>query len=75
MPLNFNNFLYCLQGEHFPFLGLNQSVNDLRFRTVFYTALGRLLMVDLGEDEDKFHTFMVPLTGKAKSYDFRIAVS
>lgn len=51
-------------GEHFPFLGLNQNVNDLRFRTIFYTALGRLLMVDLGEDEEKFHTFMVPLTGK-----------
>lgn len=40
-------------------------MNDLRFRTTFYTALGRLLMVELGEDEDKFHTFMVPLTGKA----------
>ncbi|OXA43995.1 Exportin-7 [Folsomia candida] len=54
-------------GEHFPFLGLNQNVNDLRFRTVFYTALGRLLMVDLGEDEDKFHTFMVPLTSQLES--------
>ncbi|ODN00853.1 Exportin-7 [Orchesella cincta] len=54
-------------GEHFPFLGLNQNVNDLRFRTTFYTALGRLLMVDLGEDEDKFHAFMVPLTAQIES--------
>jgi exportin-7 len=31
---------------------------------MFYTSLGRLLMVDLGEDEERFHTFMLPLTGK-----------
>lgn len=30
---------------------------------MFYTSLGRLLMVDLGEDEERFHTFMLPLTG------------
>lgn len=29
---------------------------------MFYTSLGRLLMVDLGEDEEKFETFMMPLT-------------
>jgi len=29
---------------------------------MFYTSLGRLLMVDLGEDEDKFENFMIPLT-------------
>ena len=29
---------------------------------MFYTSLGRLLMVDLGEDEDKFDAFMLPLT-------------
>jgi hypothetical protein len=29
---------------------------------MFYTSLGRLLMVDLGEDEDKFEAFMIPLT-------------
>ena len=32
------------------------------FRTMFYTSLGRLLMVDLGEDEDRFEAFMIPLT-------------
>uniref|UniRef100_K7E3Z4 RAN binding protein 17 n=1 Tax=Monodelphis domestica TaxID=13616 RepID=K7E3Z4_MONDO len=50
--------------EHFPFLGVSEgySLSDLRCRTTFYTALTRLLMVDLGEDEDEFENFMVPLT-------------
>ncbi|XP_038628382.1 ran-binding protein 17 isoform X2 [Tachyglossus aculeatus] len=50
--------------EHFPFLGVsdNYSLSDLRCRTTFYTALTRLLMVDLGEDEDEFENFMLPLT-------------
>ena len=34
----------------------------MRCRTTFYTALGRLLMVDLGEDEERFENFMIPLT-------------
>jgi len=37
---------------------------DMRCRTTFYTALGRLLMVDLGEDEERFEQFMMPLEGK-----------
>lgn len=36
----------------------------MRNRTTFYIALGRLLMVDLGEDEDKFESFMAPITSK-----------
>uniref|UniRef100_A0A672SR48 Exportin-7-like n=1 Tax=Sinocyclocheilus grahami TaxID=75366 RepID=A0A672SR48_SINGR len=50
--------------EHFSFLGVNNQANlsDMRCRTTFYTALGRLLMVDLGEDEDQFEQFMLPLT-------------
>lgn len=48
--------------EHFPFLGNTVSVNEMRCRSMFYTSLGRLLMVDLGEDEDRFHNFMLPLT-------------
>uniref|UniRef100_A0A8C8SN85 RAN binding protein 17 n=1 Tax=Pelusios castaneus TaxID=367368 RepID=A0A8C8SN85_9SAUR len=50
--------------KHFPFLGVNDnySLSDLRCRTTFYTALTRLLMVDLGEDEDEFENFMLPLT-------------
>ncbi|KAM9129002.1 ran-binding protein 17 isoform 2-T2 [Pangshura tecta] len=50
--------------KHFPFLGVNDnySLSDLRCRTTFYTALTRLLMVDLGEDEDEFENFILPLT-------------
>ncbi|CAI5769275.1 ran-binding protein 17 isoform X2 [Podarcis lilfordi] len=49
--------------KHFPFLGVNDyGLSDLRCRTRFYTALTRLLMVDLGEDEDEFENFMLPLT-------------
>jgi len=48
--------------EHYPFLGVNVSVTEMRCRSMFYTSLGRLLMVDLGEDEDKFEAFMIPLT-------------
>ncbi|EEC05625.1 Exportin-7-A, putative, partial [Ixodes scapularis] len=35
---------------------------DMRCRSTFYTSLGRLLMVDLGEDEERFAQFMRPLT-------------
>ncbi|KFM69942.1 Exportin-7, partial [Stegodyphus mimosarum] len=50
--------------EHFPFLGSAMQLSDMRCRSVFYTALGRLLLINLGEDEDKFEQFMMPLTGK-----------
>lgn len=56
--------------EHFPFLGIssnNSPISDMRCRTTFYTALGRLLMVDLGEDEEKFDKFMIPLTAAIES--------
>ncbi|NXG43266.1 XPO7 protein, partial [Psilopogon haemacephalus] len=54
----------ALCSEHFSFLGINNQSNltDMRCRTTFYTALGRLLMVDLGEDEDQYEQFMLPLT-------------
>ncbi|RWS05952.1 exportin-7-like protein [Dinothrombium tinctorium] len=48
--------------EHFPFLGNAAQINDMRCRSTFYTSLGRLLMIDLGEDEEKFEHFMMPLT-------------
>ncbi|BFZ02054.1 hypothetical protein BsWGS_05093 [Bradybaena similaris] len=51
--------------EHFPFLGINTAngaLSDMRCRTTFYMALGRLLLVDLGEDEERFYMFMMPLT-------------
>lgn len=53
--------------EHFPFLGNNIAVTEMRCRSMFYTSLGRLLMVDLGEDEERFHTFMLPLTAALES--------
>uniref|UniRef100_A0A8C5NK18 Exportin 7 n=1 Tax=Junco hyemalis TaxID=40217 RepID=A0A8C5NK18_JUNHY len=57
-------FFPFFQSEHFSFLGINNQSNltDMRCRTTFYTALGRLLMVDLGEDEDQYEQFMLPLT-------------
>ena len=64
------NFIFrVFQSEHFPFLGVNNTgttMNDMRCRTTFYTALGRLLLVELGEDEERFDRFMLPLTGKCK---------
>lgn len=60
----FNVIIFIdIQREHFPFLGNNVAVTEMRCRSMFYTSLGRLLMVDLGEDEERFHTFMLPLTG------------
>ncbi|VVC45632.1 Armadillo-type fold,Armadillo-like helical,Importin-beta, N-terminal domain [Cinara cedri] len=53
--------------EHFPLLGNTFSVKDMRHRSSFYTSLGRLLMIDLLEDEDKFDNFMIPLTASVES--------
>ncbi|EAA09181.6 AGAP004535-PA [Anopheles gambiae str. PEST] len=47
--------------EHFSFLG-SGTVAATRCRSMFYTCLGRLLMMDLGEDVERFNTFMMPLT-------------
>jgi exportin-7 len=44
------------------YAGVNVGVTEMRCRSMFYTSLGRLLMVDLGEEEDKFEAFMIPLT-------------
>ncbi|XP_038220964.1 exportin-7 [Zerene cesonia] len=53
--------------EHFPFLGVGAGIGEMRCRTMLYTALGRLLMVELGEDEDRFYAFMMPLTAAFES--------
>ncbi|XP_033169324.1 ran-binding protein 16 isoform X2 [Drosophila mauritiana] len=53
--------------EHFPFLGTNSSLSEMRCRTMFYTSLGRLLMFDLGEDEERFYNFLEPLTNQFES--------
>lgn len=60
-------WVHLLQSEHFPFLGVNNiqgPATNMHCRTTFYTALSRLLMVELGEDEEKFERFMLPLRGK-----------
>lgn len=62
--VNSNKKLFFLQSEHFSFLGTNVAISEMRFRSMFYTSLGRLLMVDLGEDEERFYNFMMPLTSK-----------
>uniref|UniRef100_A0A0K8S6Q8 Exportin-7/Ran-binding protein 17 TPR repeats domain-containing protein n=3 Tax=Lygus hesperus TaxID=30085 RepID=A0A0K8S6Q8_LYGHE len=59
--------------EHFPFLGNNVAVTEMRCRSMFYTSLGRLLMVDLGEDEDRFNSFMLPLTNAFESIGAMLA--
>ncbi|XP_053623394.1 exportin-7-B isoform X2 [Plodia interpunctella] len=54
--------------EHFPFLGISGvGTSEMRCRSMLYTALGRLLMVELGEDEERFHAFMMPLTAAFES--------
>ena len=60
-------FEFKKQSEHFPFLGCGVSVPEMRSRTLFYTSLGRLLMVELGEDEEKFNQFMLPLKSNFES--------
>ncbi|KAK6635129.1 Exportin 7 [Polyplax serrata] len=59
--------------EHFPFLGNNVAVTEMRCRSMFYTSLGRLLMVDLGEDEERFQNFMLPLTATFESVGTMLA--
>ncbi|KAE8744901.1 hypothetical protein FOCC_FOCC008466 [Frankliniella occidentalis] len=61
--------------EHFPFLGNSVAVSEMRCRTMFYTSLGRLLMVDLGEDEDRFDQFMLPLTASFESIGSMLALA
>ncbi|XP_044735322.1 exportin-7 isoform X2 [Chrysoperla carnea] len=61
--------------EHFPFLSNAADVKEMRCRSMFYTSLGRLLMVDLGEDEDTFHTFMLPLTAAFENIGTMLATA
>jgi hypothetical protein len=73
----FNNILnlnFCSQSEHFPFLGNTAAISEMRCRSMFYTSLGRLLMVDLGEDEDRFDNFMMPLTCKLQVANLRLKI-
>ena len=53
--------------ENFPFLGYNNSliVKDMKCRTTFYMALGRLLNLDFGDNDDaNFGQFIRPLSSQ-----------
>jgi exportin-7 len=53
--------------ENFPFLGYTNSfiIKDMKCRTTFYMALGRLLNLDFGENEDaNFAQFIRPLSNQ-----------
>ena len=54
--------MFLFQSEHFTFLGTGTDLKTMKSRTNFFTALMRLLTVDLGEDESMFEQFMQPLT-------------
>ena len=49
-------------------MGSSAQITDMRCRSTLYTSLGRLLMIDLGEDEEKFLSFMSSLTGESISH-------
>lgn len=36
----------------------------MRNRSLFYTSLGRLFLVDFNEDEERFDNFMMPITSE-----------
>lgn len=46
------------------------AVTEMRNRSMFYTSLGRLFLVDFNEDEERFDNFMMPITS---AYDVLIA--
>eukprot|EP00795_Rhopilema_esculentum_P012102 gene12102-2703_t len=60
--------------EHFPFLGFQADCN-FKCRTLFYTAIGRLLLVDLGDEEERFLSFARPLTAALDDLANRIATA
>ncbi|KAH1005287.1 hypothetical protein HUJ04_006300 [Dendroctonus ponderosae] len=61
--------------EHFPFLSNTAQVKEMKCRSLFYTALGRLLTVNLGEDEERFHNFLLPLTTSFESLGLLLTAS
>jgi exportin-7 len=50
--------------ENFPFLGYNnqQVLKEMKCRTTFYMALGRLLNLDFSDDDDTFEKFIRPIS-------------
>ena len=64
-----NAFFYHFQAEHFPFLGL-QASTVAKSRSLFYTALARFLLVDSGDEEERFKAFILPLSGRKQVFSF-----
>jgi exportin-7 len=52
--------------DNFPFLGYTNPhfVKEMKCRTTFYTALGRLLNLDFSDDDDTFDRFIRPLSNQ-----------
>ena len=49
--------------ENFPFLAFDRAPDHMKCRSTFYTALGRLVSIDLMEDaDDSLKPFLQPLT-------------
>ncbi|CAH8511106.1 unnamed protein product [Heterobilharzia americana] len=67
-PYLFPTVVNPLSTGIFPFLlattttAVSQSSTISRLRTTFYASISRLLMVELGEDEEQFLNFVSPLT-------------
>jgi len=57
--------------EHFPFLGIH-APTITKCRSLFYTALGRFLLVDIGDEEERFQVFAMPLTAALENLSGRI---
>lgn len=59
--------LYNHSGDNFPFLGPNSTLSDQRLRTTFYSALSRLIMGEMGEENEiMFDRFIQPIDRVAK---------
>ena len=57
--------------EHFPFLGIHANAVT-KCRSLFYTALGRFLLVDVGDEEQRFKIFVIPLSTALESLTTRL---
>uniref|UniRef100_A0A7M5UYT3 Importin N-terminal domain-containing protein n=1 Tax=Clytia hemisphaerica TaxID=252671 RepID=A0A7M5UYT3_9CNID len=60
--------------EHFPFLGAQTNVSRKakKCREKFYIALGRFLLVDIGDEEERFFAFVRPLTVQLENISQRL---
>jgi len=57
--------------EHFPFLGVDAG-SVTKCRSLLYTALGRLLLADIGDEQERFRMFALPLTAALENLYARL---